>query len=190
MDIADWIILAILLFSAWEGYRTGFVRQLVRLSGTLVAYVAAWQLSPFVSPYLDTWVTQVLLKNIHSASAIPIVGMLSTGSNVAAVAKAIAGALAFGLVFFVALLLVRYLGHLLNAVFSLPLLSWINRLLGLAAGVVVAFLILAVLIDVGTYLPASAVKTQIRQSALAPMFTQPVQELARMEGIALPVTHS
>ena len=186
MDIADWIILAVLLFSAWEGYRTGFVRQLVRLSGTLLAYVAAWQLSPYVLPYLNPWVLHTLLKNVHSASSIPIVGMLGTGSNIAAVAKAIAGAMAFGVVFFVALLLVRYLGHLLNAVFSLPLLNWVNRLLGLGAGLVVAFLIVAVLLDVGTYLPASAVKTQIRESALAPMFSQPVLALERMEGITVP----
>nr|NNM89861.1 CvpA family protein [Bacilli bacterium] len=186
MDVVDWIIVAILLFGAWEGYRTGFIRQIVRLFGTLIAYVAAWQLGSFVSPYLYPFVHGTLLKNVKQTTNIPIVGMLATGSTVTSVAHAISGALAFGITFFIVLILVRYLGRLLSAVFSLPVLNFANRVIGLLVGGVVAALLIAVLINVGSYLPASSLKTQLSHSLLAPLFAQPVATLAKMEGITLP----
>ena len=104
------------------------------------------------------------------------------------IALAIANALSFGITFYVSLLLIRYLGHMLNALFSLPVLSFVNRIAGLLAGAVVAFLLIAVLINFGSFLPASPIKTQIQHSSLAPVFKQPVQELAHLEGI-LPIHH-
>ncbi len=182
MDIADWVIVAVLLFSAWDGYRTGFVAQLVRLFGTVIAYVSAWQFHGLLTPTLDHWLRATVLKHIHSPSVVPALGLFNTGNTVGTLAQAIASALSFGIVFYISLIVIRYAGHLLGTVFSLPVLSFVNRVTGLAAGVVVAFLLIAVLISVASYLPMSPVKTQIRHSALAPMFRQPVRELVKIEG--------
>lgn len=183
MDIADYAILAILVFSVWDGYRTGFVAQLVRLFGTVLAYLAAWQFHSFLTPPIDHWLVSTVFRNVRSAQTIPVANLFESGSTVPALAKAVAGVLSFGAVFFLALILIRYLGWLLNAIVRLPGLSFVNRVLGAAAGLLVAFLIVAVLIDVAAYLPQSTVRTQIENSALAPMFRQPLQELARMEGL-------
>jgi uncharacterized membrane protein required for colicin V production len=86
-------------------------------------------------------------------------------------------------VFVIALIVVRYLGHLLNALMHLPLLSQLNRMLGLVAGLIVAFVVLAIAINVVAYIPSPLLKSQIRHSALAPVFSAPVAQLTRIEGI-------
>ncbi len=182
MDIADWVIVAILVFSAWDGYRTGLVAQLVRFLGTVLAYVSAWQFHGLLTPTLDHWLRATVLKHMHSSSLMPALSLFNTGNTVGTLAQAIASALSFGIVFYVSLIIIRYAGHLLGAVFSLPVLSFVNRVAGLATGVVIAFLLIAVLLSVASYLPMSPVKTQISHSALAPMFRQPIRALIKIEG--------
>lgn len=185
MDIADYIIVVLLFFSAWDGYRTGFVAQLVRIFGTVLAYVAAWQLHALLTPTIDQWLAHTVLKGVRSPQSIPVVNLFGAGPTVPSLTAAIAGVLSFGVVFFAALLVIRYLGAVLNRIVKLPVLSFLNRTLGLASGVIVAFLIIAVLLDVAAYLPASSVKSQIVHSALAPLFRAPLDQLARMEGIRI-----
>lgn len=180
MDIADWIILAVLLFSAWDGYRTGLISQLVRLLGTVLAYVSAWQFHAALVPPIKRWILDNALKNAHTLQTVPIVNLLSSGGNMNQLGATIANVIAFGIVFYVSLLVIRYLGHLLNSVFHLPGLSFINRMAGLAAGIVVAVLLIAVLINFAAYIPVPALKAQISHSALSPMFKQPIVELAKV----------
>ena len=194
MDVADYVILVILLFSAFDGYRTGFVAQLVRLFGTVAAYVIAWKFSYLVKPAVMGFVRHNVMKGVHSTASIPILGAFDSGGTVAQLTNTIAGGLAFGIVFFAALIAIRFLGRLLGAVMSLPVLSFVNRVTGLCAGVVVAFLLIAVLINVAEYVPAPQIRQQIRHSALAPAFSQPVRQLERMEGLlpahGLPLAHA
>lgn len=182
MDIADWVIVAILLFSAWDGYRTGLVSQLVRFLGTVIAYVSAWQFHGLLTPTLERWLRATVLKHMHTPSAAPALNLFNTGNTMGTLAFAIASALSFGIVFYISLVIIRFAGHLLGALFSLPVLSFVNRLAGLAVGVVIAFLLIAVLISVASYLPMSQVKTQIHHSALAPLFRQPVKEFVKIAG--------
>ena len=183
MDIADWVILAVLLFSAWDGYRTGLITQLVRLLGTVLAYIAAWQFHGVLVPPLKKWLLENVLKNVHSLKDVPIVNLLSSGGTVNQLGATIANVLAFSVVFYISLLLIRYLGHLLNSVFHLPGLSFFNRMAGLTAGVVVAVLLIAVLIDFAAYIPVPQLKAQINHSTLSPMFKQPIVELAKLTGL-------
>ena len=183
MDIADWIILAVLVFSAWDGYRTGLISQLVRLLGTVLAYVSAWKFHSALVPPLRKWLLSNVLKNVHSLKDVPVVNILSSGGSVHQLGTTIANVLAFSIVFYVSLLVIRYLGHLLNSVFHLPGLSFFNRMAGMVAGVVVAVLLIAVLINFAAYIPVPELKTQISHSALSPMFKQPIVDLAKMTGL-------
>lgn len=194
MDVVDYVILIILLFSLWDGYRTGFVKQLVRLFGTVVAYVAAWQFHGLLTPWLDHVLLTTLFK--HAGASVsktvqaipaPLFGLLGTSSSssllpIPLLVKTIASALSFGIVFYVSLIVIRFLGHLLNSVFSLPILSFVNRVAGLAAGGVVGYLLIAVALSVVSFLPASPVRAQVTHSALAPMFRQSVTQIEKWEG--------
>lgn len=182
VDIADYIILAVLVFSAFDGYRTGFAAQLVRLFGTVIAYVAAWQLHGLLTPAIEGFVHRTLLNGAHSVQNAPLLRLFGGASTVSDATAAISGVISFAIVFYVSLILIRYVGHLLNAVMSLPVLSLINRMAGLTAGVVVAFLLIAVLINVALFLPYAPVRQQVHRSALAPMFQTPVRELQKLEG--------
>lgn len=186
MDIADYVILLVLLFSAWDGYRTGIIAQMVRLLGTVIAYVAAWQFHAWLVPIVTPWIKGYVIHGAVSLRNIPLVGTLTGTNNVQSAVTAIAGAISFGIVFYVSLLLIRYLGHLLNALFSLPVLSLVNRMVGLIAGASVAFVLIAVLLSVATYIPSVPVKQEIRHSALAPMFEGPVMTLEHLEGFKPP----
>ncbi len=183
MDIADWIILAVIVFSAWDGYRSGLITQLVRLLGTVLAYIAAWQFHGALEPPIKKWLLANVLKNANSLKDVPIVNLLSAGGSMNELATTIANVIAFGIVFYVALIVIRYLGHLLNTVFRLPGLSFLNRLAGLVAGLVVAVLLIAVLINFAAYIPVSQLKTQINHSALAPDFKGVIVGLANMTGL-------
>lgn len=183
MDIADYVILLILLFSAFDGYRTGFVAQLVRIFGVVLAYVTAWKFHDVLTPAVEGSVRPLVTRNLHTFGSVPFFGSLDTGSSVTQIAHTIAGGVSFGIVFIASLILIRFLGRLLSALMSLPVLSLFNRMGGLVAGVVVAFMLVAVLINVAAYVPLPSLKTQIRHSSLAPMFRQPVQQLERIEGL-------
>lgn len=183
MDIADYVILLILLFSAFDGYRTGFVAQLVRIFGVVLAYVAAWKFHGALTPAVEGSVRPLVAGNLRSFATVPFFGSMATGSSVAQITHTISGGVSFGIVFIAALILIRFLGRLLSAVMSLPVLSLFNRVGGLVAGVVVAFMMVAVLINVAAYVPLAPLKVQIRHSALVPMFRQPVQQLERIEGL-------
>lgn len=194
MDIADYVILAILLFSLWDGYRTGFVRQLVRLLGTVIAYVVAWQFHGMMTPWLDHVLSTTLFRHVHSPTVAslapglpaPLFGLLGAKPGaflpIPILVKTIASGLSFGIFFYLTLIVIRYLGHFLNTLFSLPVLSFFNRIAGLVAGGVVAYLLIAVCLNVASFLPASPVRSQIVDSALAPMFRQPVSQLEKWEG--------
>jgi len=197
MDIVDYVMLAILLFSLWDGYRTGLIKQLVRLFGTVVAYFAAWQWHGLLTPWLDHLLLTTLFKHanqnittaVQSSIPAPLFGLLGTHHGsllpISMLVQTIASALSFGIVFYISLIIIRYLGHLLNSVFSLPVLSFVNRVTGLFAGGVVAYLLIAVCLNVASYLPTSPIRSQILSSSLAPLFRQPVHQLEQWEG-ALP----
>ncbi len=180
MDIADWVIIAILLFSAWDGYRTGFVAQVVRLLGTVLAYVSAWQFHAYLTPAIANFLEGSVLKNVHSVTSSPLFVLFGTQPTRTDVASAMGNALAFGIVFYLSLLIIRYVGHLLNAVMSLPVLSLVNRFAGLVAGSVIAIALITVMISILSYVPVSPLKTQIMHSSLVPLFNGPVHELDKI----------
>lgn len=182
MDIADYIILGVLVFSAFDGYRTGFVAQLVRLFGTIVAYIAAWQFHGVLTPVIEGFVRHTLLNGHHAVQNAPLLRLFGGAAAISRASTAISGVIAFAIVFYLALIVIRYAGHLLGAVMSLPVLSLVNRVAGMAAGVVVAFLLIAVLINVSMFLPYTPVRQQVHRSVLAPLFQAPVHELQKLEG--------
>ncbi|MCY0892416.1 MAG: CvpA family protein [Acidibacillus sp.] len=181
LDIADIVIIVIIVFSAWDGYRTGFVVQVVRLLGTVLAYVLAWKFHSILTPTLARWLEGTVLKHIHHVTSSPLFVLFGTQPTRAGIAMAMGSAISFGIVFYLSLFIIRYVGHLLNVVMSLPVLSLINRFAGLVAGAVIAFVLIAVLISILSYVPVAPLKEQIMHSALAPMFQGLVRQLDKIE---------
>lgn len=174
-------MIAIVVFSSWEGYRTGFVAQVVRLLGTVIAYISAWKLHAFLTPTIAHWLLATVLKHMRYTPSGPFVVFFGPQPSQGDVATAIASAISFGIVFYLSLLVIRYVGYMLNTVMSLPVLSFVNRLAGLAAGFAIAIALIAVLLSILSYVPASPLKEQLAHSKLVPMFKVPVRQLDKIE---------
>ncbi|MFC4766947.1 CvpA family protein [Effusibacillus consociatus] len=162
MTVTDILLTGILLYFIWNGYRTGFVMQVVNFVGMFVAYWAA----KTYSPTMATWLQAVLGKS--SVPSSTEAGLANLGTALAQnVIQSGYGVIAFGLVFITGLLMTRIAGRMIDLVVSLPGLSFINRVSGLLAGLIVGVLILIVAVNLGSYLPAPAIQTAIKNSQVA-----------------------
>src|SRR6202167_5515533 len=140
MSIADWIILAFLLFSVIAAAFEGFFHEAFKLAGLVVGYLlAAWQyhrLAEWFAPHLKTpWVGEI------------------------------AG---FLIIFFAVLILAGLAGRIARWLMKKAGLSSIDRFLGALLGLLRGALVVAIVLTVMTaFAPAAR---WLDQSQLAPYF--------------------
>jgi len=140
MSVADWIILALLVFSTVTAAVQGFFREAFRLAGLVVGYLlAAWQyhrLADWFAPHLKSpWVGEI------------------------------AG---FLIIFFAVLILAGMAGRMAHWVMKKAGLTGLDRVLGGLLGLLRGCLVAAiVLVAMATFAPASRWLTG---SQLAPYF--------------------
>lgn len=84
MNIADYLIIAIVLLSAIVGLVRGFLREVIALATWIIAVVLAWQLGDLVEPYLGGLLSSNEVRP-WAARAIVFVLVLLAGSGIAAV---------------------------------------------------------------------------------------------------------
>ncbi|WP_018130774.1 CvpA family protein [Effusibacillus pohliae] len=163
MTITDIALLGILLFFVWNGYMTGFVLQVVRFVGGFVAFWAAKTYSPPIA----AWLKSVLGQPGGAFPGDPI-GYTGIGGGFAGTLLQDGyGILAFVLVFAAGLLLTQLAGRVVDLVVSLPGLSFVNRVAGLVAGLLIGFLILVVAVNVAYVLPIPNLHTALEGSQVA-----------------------
>lgn len=155
-DVLDIIFAVIVILGGMNGYRIGFVRQVTRLFGAVIAYFVSYWLRPYVAP---------VIKGLH------IGGQLKTNGVASLVLGNLSGAIAFGLVFLVTFLLLRYAAGLLDALFSLPVLSFINRFVGLLAGVLLSAVFIYVIALILHYVNTPVIQHQVAHSAISHWLT-------------------
>jgi uncharacterized membrane protein required for colicin V production len=153
LDLLDLIIVGIIALGGWNGYRTGLFRQVTRLFGAVIAYFLSLWLKPFVAPVVASFLSG------HTVKAKPpgVIGLFLGD---------LSGAIAFGLVFVVSFVLIRYALVLIDALFQLPVLSLVNRLAGLVVGLVLATLFVYVGSLVLSYVNNDRVQTELADSAI------------------------
>ncbi|KEO81110.1 CvpA family protein [Tumebacillus flagellatus] len=156
--MTDAVIGVFLLLAAFNGWRTGLVRQIISLVGMLAAYFIAKTAYPSFVPVVAKYVT---------------VTTFTDGSN--AVANLIANtvlnhlqeAIAFLLLFFVSFFVVKFVGRLLDMIANLPGLSIVNRLSGAVIGLALAVFIAALVVNVMNLMPQESVRGALQHSQLA-----------------------
>jgi membrane protein required for colicin V production len=140
MGVADWIILAFLVFSTVAAAFQGFFREAFRLAGLIVGYLlAAWQyhrLAEWFAPYLKSaWIGEI------------------------------AG---FLIIFFAVLILAGLAGRLTRWVMKESGLTTIDRILGGVLGLLKGVLVVAVILTaMAAFAPAAK---WLAGSELAPYF--------------------
>jgi uncharacterized membrane protein required for colicin V production len=169
LDLLDLIFVGIIVLGGWNGYRTGLIRQIMRLFGAVIAYFLSLWLKPYVAPAVATF-----LQRHQTAVHTPAVLGLFLGD--------LSGAIAFGLVFVVTFLLLRYAIGLVDALFQLPILSTVNRLAGLVVGLILAIVFVFVATLVAGYVNNDWLQTQLHHSSFVHWLS--VQQWSQWGGLS------
>ncbi|EJY56295.1 Colicin V production protein [Alicyclobacillus hesperidum URH17-3-68] len=175
-DVLDLIFAAIIVLGAINGYRLGLIRQVTRLFGAIIAYFVSYWLRPYVAP---------VIAHLHIGTQVQ-----EKGGIASLLFSNLSGAIAFGLVFILTFLLLRYAAGLLDALFSLPVLSFVNRLAGLIAGVALAIIFVYVIGLILHYVNTPSIQHQVNHSAIvhwlnSPSFNQAVSRLGKGKAHAM-----
>jgi len=146
MSLLDILIWAVLLVFVVKGFTKGLVREVCSLIGLIAG---GW-----VSFRYYQYVAEAIRPFIHLPQRIAFV-------------------LSFSLLFFIMGLLFYLFGHLLTVMFKIMLLGWVNRLGGLAFGLLEGAFILCMVLYFGTTKPVpEKVKGYILHSKSAQPFVQ------------------
>lgn len=141
--------MAIVALGGWNGYRQGLFKQITRLFGVVISYALSMWLRPYVSPLISQ------LHIVPKQSGV-IGSMLGNFTD----------AVSFALVFVVTWLLLRYMVGLIDTLFSLPLLSTLNRLAGLIVGLVLAIVFVYVATLILHYVKDPPLTKQLQHSVI------------------------
>ena len=143
----DILVVAVLVIGMYLGYRRGLVRQLVSLTGWLIAYVAAFLLFDDVA----AWIAGLPLFE----PTVPAVADTALSSTVLSnTGVYVTRAIAFALLFFGMKAALSLLGWVLHAVASLPMLRTVNRTGGMLLALVETVVIVVIALLLMQELPS------------------------------------
>ncbi len=143
-NIADWLIVAIVAVSAIASLWRGFAREAISLAAWFIAFTVATMFGPALEGQLAAGITSPQIRQLS----------------------------AFLLLFVATLLVCSLLGYLLSQLLKVSGLGFIDRLLGVAFGLIRGgIVVLALLLLVGLLLENSgALPAWYQQSVLVPHF--------------------
>jgi membrane protein required for colicin V production len=140
MNWLDWVLVVFLVVSVANGFREGFVRMGIGFAAMIIGF--------FTASWFGGMVAGSLMPYIHS--------------------KAMAGIVAFLLVFFGVLIVGALIASLLTRVLKIVGLSWADRLMGGAFGAVRGFVVLVVITMVITAFAPKSLPRAVEHSQFAP----------------------
>nr|WP_236587855.1 CvpA family protein [Tumebacillus amylolyticus] len=151
------VIGVFLLLAAFNGWRTGLVRQIISLVGMLAAYFIAKTVYPSFVPVVAKYVSVTAGTNDN-----PVAVLIEK-----AVLKNLHQAIAFLVLFFLSFFVVKFIGKLLDLLANLPGLSIVNRFSGALIGLTLAVFIAALVVNVMNLMPQESVRSLLHDSKLA-----------------------
>lgn len=156
IDIGTLIIFAIF---AIRGYKKGAIDSLVNLVGLIASFIIAWLLA--------TTVTDMILGiPVVQTAIIGLIG--KTGAAQAVVMSVVnktVKAFVFVLLFILLMVVVKKVKQWLKIVDKIPIVGWLNKVIGLGIGILTAGLILSALLGF-VYLIAQVIGNGNLQSFL------------------------
>lgn len=173
-NLLDYIILAIIFISILNGLRLGFIKAITSIVNTVLAIILGFLLYDKVLIYLNHYfnIQTKLTKFIYNKFPVnafsidfpllkdPILISLTKLNNLAETfSYYIMIVISFFIIFLFSKFILGFLTYVLDGLFSISLLSWINKLLGMLILPAKNLLILMVLLGL-TY-PAIELASQI-----------------------------
>lgn len=152
------LIIVLLTFGLLMGLRRGFVMQVVHLIGFFVSFIIATIFYKKLASHLSLWIPYPELSS-DSAWALFL--------NTMPLENAFYNAIAFGIIFFLAKVILQTIGYMVDFIASFPVLRSINRLLGAVLGFVEMYIISFIGLFFLALLPISSIQDKINGSFLA-----------------------
>jgi membrane protein required for colicin V production len=146
MVTVTWVDITLILIILWSvatGVRSGLARVIVSFFAAIAAFLIGFWFYPVVAVKLAPWIANPTLANF-AGFLILFVGILIVGS---------------------------FLANILSKLFEWVGLSWLNRLMGGAAGFIRGVLVIAVVTDVLIAFAPSPTPETLQHSLVVPYVT-------------------
>ncbi|WP_239984898.1 CvpA family protein [Sporolactobacillus pectinivorans] len=152
------IILVLLAWGFFIGFKRGLVLQLVHLAGFVVAYIVAFMYYKQLTPVVKLWVP--FPTSAAQSGTFSFLGNMNLQS-------AYYQAIAFLMLFIATKIVLAIFGHMLDFLAELPLIRSVNHLTGGLFGFAEFYLVIFILLYVGALTPISGLQSSINSSSLA-----------------------
>ncbi|SDX55280.1 membrane protein required for colicin V production [Marininema mesophilum] len=149
----DWVIILLVLGGVIQGYRKGLIKEAASLIGVLLAIFIAWKFSGDLAPSLSKMVPLPESWTTGAAGLLPL-------------DKIIYSTLAFILLFLITKFAISLIASFLTQMTRLPILSQVNGVGGALLGMLKAFLIMLVIVNLLHLAPWENGRKAVQESAL------------------------
>ena len=143
----DIIILCILAYFGFNGFRCGFIKEISKIISMIVGFVAASKFHKYIEPYLEDYVSNLTVLSIIS----------------------------YLIIFFIVVIIINIISNLLTKFFDIISLGWLNRLVGCILGIIKGILIVSLIIFVIQIAP-NDLKTQLKEDSVLYKICDKVRE--------------
>ncbi|GGE76545.1 CvpA family protein [Priestia taiwanensis] len=166
----DFIILALLFVGFLRGIKRGFVMQTIRLLSSIAAFIVAYIYAGDLGAKLHLWIP------------FPAIGdqsFLTEFLRDVSVETAYYYVIAFFIIFIGTKIVLFIVGSMLDFVASIPVLKQINSIAGGALGLVETYLLLFVLLIIGSKLPIESIQHSMQNSYLSEIIVEQTPILSK-----------
>ncbi|WP_018664911.1 CvpA family protein [Heyndrickxia acidiproducens] len=158
MEMVNIAIIVLLFLGFLNGKRQGFIRRAIHLTGFVAAAFVAYSLYDELAEKLKLWIPYPSFSDSSSYA------LLLDQSNMETAFYRI---IAFAILFFAVRLFLTIIGSSLTFVAQLPVLKQLNGWAGGLLGFAELYLILFIILYIGSLLPVDSIQTALNQSAVA-----------------------
>ncbi|MCZ0704578.1 putative membrane protein required for colicin V production [Natronobacillus azotifigens] len=170
----DLLILALLVLGVLRGLKRGFILQFFHFISFFVAFFVAVFFYGSLAQQLEMIIPYPRIGSDEWAFFLDSLPLESAYYN----------AIAFAILFFVTKIVLSIISSMLDFVAELPILNMVNGLLGAVFGFFETYLVLFVLLYIGSLLPISFIQNLLESSSMAafivehtPIFSNQVRTL-------------
>ncbi|ATH95469.1 membrane protein [Bacillus glycinifermentans] len=165
----DIIIIVLLLSGLFIGLKRGFIRQFIRLVTFIAAIAVAGIYYRDLAPKLS-WIPSPDFTGGQSALTF------INGS----IENAYYNMIAFLILFFLTIILLRIAASFLDAVAQIPVLKQINQIFGAVLGFAEIYLFIFIVLFVGSLLPIDVLQNMMAHSVLADVIVNKTPYLSNL----------
>jgi uncharacterized membrane protein required for colicin V production len=157
--ILDIIIVALLVGGILSGLKKGLAYHIVSLASILLAFLTAVLFYKTVAREIQLWIPTPTSLSITKLDFLDNIDF----------GDALYGSISFMALFFVARFFLRIIGNAVIALFQVPVLNEVNKLLGAIFGFITTFIVIFIVIQFLVFVQVSFLQTILQGSFLVPL---------------------